>query len=281
MLPRLPGHVNHALSAKHPPPYTPHWISSTLPPLKLPPTTSSYLYPLKLQYTVLPVYPKIVVPAFSIYYVPSPDGQDVLSLPLNARYWTVRQRYEERGKKSESIDAGSRGGGGGLWWNVNPFMKNTKSVVRSKLARRMRSAFCNALNEAGFDDNGLRLDGLRSDFGHGDDSKSEGKRLTMGNLTGTLRLNATTESQEASYEDLQSVTRQIVAHLQEIRLHHQSHSKKKAPFIKGRHGIDKMKEQNWREAKAYFMSAMEQMQTLIKRDDIRRDDAFPGVEDFQ
>ncbi|KAL9092850.1 MAG: hypothetical protein Q9165_004268 [Trypethelium subeluteriae] len=263
---RLPSLVKHALSAKYPPPYTPFWQSSTFPVLRLPPTTSSYLYPLKVQFTRLWDSSGIIIPSYSIFHVPFPGAQDILSLPLSVRYWTIRQRYEEQGRKAEQIAAASPGGGGGLWWNVNCYVKSDKTVVRKHFARRMRTAFKSALEEAGFDKNGLRVATSRKSEAQVTKVVGrDGRHLPTGHLTGSLRINPTKQALYTPYEDLLQISRQVVGHLQEIRLEQQ-----RGTVRNNSRRDDRRKEQTWQEAKISFFKAMESVQAEIERSGTRR-----------
>ena len=264
--PHLPKHIHSALSTPHPPPFTPFWTGAALPKIALPPTTSSYLFPLKLKFTYLPVYPRIFNAIYCIHYSPFPVGQKILGSLLNVRYWTVRKSYEERGKRSEQIAARTEGGGGGLWWNANTPLKNSKAVVRSKLARKMRRAFRGALSEAGFDNSGLRVPASE-----GSSSTSLNQKLQAGNLIGSLRLNATTETLDASFADLEVVCRQVVGHLQYIRLHHQRGTVKNT----SRRDV-KIVEQTWQEAKISLVNIME---SRLTHSQLQRDD-FRGVANY-
>ncbi|KAL9081181.1 MAG: hypothetical protein Q9157_000272 [Trypethelium eluteriae] len=212
----------------------------------------------------------------SIFHVPFPGAQDVLSLPLSVRYWTIRQKYEERGRKSEQIAAASPGGGGGLWWNVNYYVKNEKAVVRKRFARKMRTAFESALEEAGFDKNGLRIaTSQQSESQATKTTGRNGRRLLAGHLTGSLRINPTKQALYAPYEDLLKVSRQLVGNLQEIRLQQQRGT------VKNESRRDaSQQEQTWQEAKISFFRAMESLQTEIERSDPRQHTQLADVDDI-
>ncbi|KAI9695397.1 MAG: hypothetical protein M1820_008652 [Bogoriella megaspora] len=253
--------IQFLLRAPYPGPYTPFWGLSTLPSVKLPPTTSSYLWPYKSTTRLLQTPWSTLGGIYSIYYFPFGPAQEVLGTLHSPRYWAVRQRQEERGKRSEAIDQATRGGGGGLWWTVNKHSKqNVKPVVRSWISRRIKIAFKEALREAGFDAEGIRISSQASATDENIVSGKEKSDFKEGNLTGTLCFVPGQEARTAPYAHVMEDVRSILAQLMEIRRHQQQ------GYVKNKTGKNKeLREQTWREAKESFFEAMKPVEEDIAR----------------